>query len=209
MKKLLCTSVAGLLIGNALPAFAASTTDLTVRGLIVPSACAPSLSANGTVDVGRISIGDLNQDTRTQLTPTTLQLSINCEAPTLFAMKATDNRADSTVGVAEFGIGKTNAGERIGGYAMFLDKGTADEASVQMIWSMNNGVSWGRLWEDDVWQKDFLVSIQDPAAARVPVPAKDTLMELSVNPFILAARNLTLTEDTVIDGSATIEITYL
>jgi len=209
MKKLLCTSVAGLLIGNALPAFAASTTDLTVKGLIVPSACAPSLSANGTVDVGRISIKDLNPDAYTRLTPATLQLSINCEAPTLFAMKATDNRADSTVGVTDYGIGKTSAGERIGGYFMGLDKGTADESPVQMIWSMDNGASWVRMWEDDSWQKNMLISIQDPATPRVPMPAKDTLMELSVNTFILPARGLTITEDTLIDGSATIEIKYL
>ena len=209
MKKLLCTSVAGLLIGTALPAFAASTTDLTVKGLIVPSACAPSLSAGGTVDVGRISISDLNQDTRTQLTPTALQLSINCEAPTLFAMNVTDNRADSAASMAEFGVGKTTADERIGGFYLLLDKGIADEADVQQIASINNGSSWFRHWEDDAWASNLLVSIKQIGAASTPIPAKDTQMELTVNPFIHPAKNLTISEDTVIDGSVTVTVQYL
>ncbi|MCT7000040.1 hypothetical protein M1739_25990, partial [Salmonella enterica subsp. enterica serovar Abaetetuba] len=70
MKKLLRTSVTGVLIGCAFPVLAASTVDLTVKGLIVPSACMPSLSAE-TIDVGRVSVKDINQDTRTQLTPFT------------------------------------------------------------------------------------------------------------------------------------------
>ena len=206
MKKLLHTSIAGVLIGCAFPAFAASTVDLAVTGLIVPSACTPSLSAN-TVDVGRVSVKDLNQDTRTQLTPTTLQLGIDCESATLFAMQTTDNRADSGAH-AEYGIGKTIPGERIGGYYMTLDKGVADGATVTPIFS-TNGANWGTMRPDDLWTTTFMVSIRDPGAARVPVPAKNTQMALSVLPFILPAKNVTLTEDTPIDGSATIEVKYL
>lgn len=208
MKKLLCTSVAGLLIGNALPAFAASTTDLTVQGLIVPSACAPSLSLNGNIDLGRISVKDLNQDTRTNLTRQTLQLEVNCEAATLFAMQTTDNRAESGT-LGEYGVGVTNAGERIGGFYMLLDKASADEAPVQPIASLNNGTTWFTFWEDDAWSKNIIVSIQEPGAARVPVPRKNTQMELTVAPFILATNDLTLTEDTVLDGSVTVTVRYL
>ncbi|WP_443694653.1 DUF1120 domain-containing protein [Pseudomonas sp.] len=207
MKKLLHTSIAGVLIGCAFPAFAASTVDLAVTGLIVPSACTPSLSAS-TVDVGRVSVKDLNQDTRTQLTPTTLQLGIDCESATLFAMQTTDNRADSGAH-GEYGIGKTIPGERIGGYYMSLDKGVADGAAVTPITSFNNGATWGSLWPEDPWTTSFIVSIRDPGAARVPVPAKNTQMALSVLPFILPAKNVTITEDTPIDGSATIEVKYL
>ncbi len=208
MKKQLCTGVAAWLIGSALPALAASTTDLTVKGLIVPSACAPSLSANGVVDVGRFSVHDLNQDTWTRLTPVTLQLNINCEAPTLFAMKATDNRTDSAVSNAEFGIGKTLAGERIGGYHMELNKAIADDNNVQPIASWD-GITWFPQMEDYAWASNLLVSIQDPAGPLVPVAAQNTQIELEINPYIRAARNLTITQDTPIDGSATIEVRYL
>ncbi len=209
MKNLLCTLVAGWLIGSALPTLAASTIDLTVKGLIVPSACAPSLSANGVVDVGRFSVKDLNQDTWTRLTPVTLQLNINCEAPTLFAMTATDNRTDSAVSNAEFGIGKTLAGERIGGYYMELNKAIADDNNVQPIASMDNGTTWFPQMEDYAWASNLLVSIQDPAGPLVPVAAQNTQLELEVNAYILGTRNLTITQDTPIDGSATIEVRYL
>lgn len=208
MKKLLCTSIAGLLIGNALPAFAASTTDLTVKGQIVPSACAPSLSKND-IDLGRISVADLNQDTRTYLTATTLLLNVDCEAATLFAIKATDNRVESTDNVVEFGIGKTASGQRIGGYLMFLDKSVADQEPVGAIFSQDNGSNWHKLWSDDGWQTNFLVAIRDPAAGRTPIPAKNTQFELTVNPFILAKKDVTITEDTTIDGSVTIDVKYL
>ena len=208
MKKLLHTSIAGVLIGCAFPAFAASTVDLAVTGLIVPSACTPSLSAS-TVDVGRISVKDLNQDTRTQLTPTLLQMGIDCEASTLFALKATDNRAESGVGVGEYGIGRTAAGQRIGGYAMFLDQGVADGTPIRIIQSMNNGGTWGPQLPDDVWQTNQLISIQEVGAARVPIPAKNTQVAVSVNPFIHEAKDVTIGEDTLIDGSATIEVRYL
>jgi hypothetical protein len=208
MKKLLHTSIACVLIGCAFPAFAASTVDLTVKGLIVPSACTPSLSAS-TVDVGRISVKDLNQDTRTQLTPTLLQMGVDCEASTLFALKATDNRAESGVSVGEYGIGRTAAGQRIGGYIMFLDQGIADGTPIRIIQSMNNGLTWGTQFPDAIWQTNQLISIQEIGAPRVPVPAKNTQVALSVKPFIHAAKDVTIGEDTLIDGSATIEVKYL
>ena len=208
MKKLLHTSVAGLLIASALPALAASTVDLTVKGLIVPSACMPSLSAE-TIDVGRVSVKDLNLDTRTQLTPVTLQMGIDCEASTLFALTATDNRTDSANSIIEYGIGKTSAGQRIGGYVMFLDQGVADSNSVRLIQSADNGATWNSYGADTGWQTNRWISIQEIGAPRVPVPAQNTQVALSVKPFILPAQGLTITEDTVIDGSVTVEVLYL
>ncbi|CAD0260878.1 DUF1120 domain-containing protein [Pseudomonas veronii] len=208
MKKLLRTSVTGVLIGCAFPVLAASTVDLTVKGLIVPSACMPSLSAE-TIDVGRVSVKDLNLDTRTQLTPVTLQMGIDCEASTLFALTATDNRTDSANSIIEYGIGKTSAGQRIGGYLMFLDQGVADNTPVGMIRSSDNGTTWNSMRPDMGWQTNQLISIQEIGAARVPVPAQNTQVALSVKPFILPAQGLTITEDTVIDGSVTVEVLYL
>ena len=208
MKKLLCSSVAGLLIAGALPAFAASTIDLAVKGFIVPSACAVTLSSE-TIDVGRISVKDLNQDTRTNLPPSTLQVFTQCEGPSLFAMTATDNRSDSSNNVVEFGLGTTTAGERIGGYTMFLDQAIADETPVQMIQSLNNGSSWGRMWDDDAWQTNILVSIKQIGTASVPIPAKDMQVEMTVRPFIHPAQNLTISTDETIDGLATITLRYL
>lgn len=70
-----------LLLAITSSAFAASSVDLTVKGLITPSACTPSLP--GDVDLGKIAAKDLYQDSYTPLEKKTLQLSVNCDAATL------------------------------------------------------------------------------------------------------------------------------
>ncbi len=52
MNKSLTLLSSVLLLANALPTFAASSVDMTVTGVITPSACTPSLP--GAVDFGKI-----------------------------------------------------------------------------------------------------------------------------------------------------------
>lgn len=54
-----------LLLAMTSSVFAASSVDLSVKGLITPSACTPSLP--GDVDFGKIAAKDLNIDTSTAL----------------------------------------------------------------------------------------------------------------------------------------------
>ena len=58
----LTTLTATLLLIGAGPVWAASSQDLTVKGVITPSACAPVVSGGGTVDFGKVSVKDLNTD---------------------------------------------------------------------------------------------------------------------------------------------------
>lgn len=64
MKNYFAALSATALISVAPFAVAASSTDLTVTGVITPQACTPSLSNGGIIDNGKISAKDLN------LTPT-------------------------------------------------------------------------------------------------------------------------------------------
>ena len=93
IKKYFAALSATALIGVAPYALAASSTDLTVTGIITPSACTPTLSGGGIVDHGKFSAKDLNQTSK--LTPSqTLKLSVNCERQlTVFALTRIDNRA--------------------------------------------------------------------------------------------------------------------
>lgn len=70
-----------LLIASA-HTFAASSVDLTVKGLITPSACTPALSGGGTVDYGKISAKDLKADQQTFLPTQIVQFSVTCDAAT-------------------------------------------------------------------------------------------------------------------------------
>lgn len=64
------------------PAFAASTSDLSVKGSITPSACEPLISGGGVVDFGKMSVGSLNADQFTALPNQSLHLSVRCEGST-------------------------------------------------------------------------------------------------------------------------------
>ena len=84
-------TAATLLLGSA-HVLAASSVDLTVKGLITPSACTPTLSNGGAVDYGKISAKDLKVDQQTFLDSQTVQFTVTCDAATLMAMEAKDNR---------------------------------------------------------------------------------------------------------------------
>ncbi|PNA52870.1 hypothetical protein C1Y14_34105, partial [Pseudomonas sp. MPR-R5B] len=60
MKKPLAALATLVMLATSGAAVAASSVDLTVTGLITPTACTPSLSANGVVDHGKISAKDLS-----------------------------------------------------------------------------------------------------------------------------------------------------
>ncbi|WP_122802093.1 DUF1120 domain-containing protein, partial [Pseudomonas viridiflava] len=53
MNKHLIAVASALLITGTAPAFAASTVDLTVKGIITPNACTPGLSSGGIIDHGK------------------------------------------------------------------------------------------------------------------------------------------------------------
>ena len=75
IKKYFAALSATALIGVAPYALAASSTDLTVTGIITPNACTPTLSGGGIVDHGKFSAKDLNAGHETTALPTeTLQL---------------------------------------------------------------------------------------------------------------------------------------
>lgn len=57
MSKSLNTLIASLLLAGTGHAFAASSVDLSVKGLITPSACTPALSDGGVHEIGKLGKG--------------------------------------------------------------------------------------------------------------------------------------------------------
>lgn len=114
-------TAATLLLGSA-HVLAASSVDLTVKGLITPSACTPTLSNGGAVDYGKISAKDLKVDQQTFLDSQTVQFTVTCDAATLMAMEAKDNRegSDANNDEMEFGLGLINGTEKLGGMELRL-----------------------------------------------------------------------------------------
>ena len=199
-------TAATLLLGSA-HVLAASSVDLTVKGLITPSACTPTLSNGGAVDYGKISAKDLKVDQQTFLDSQTVQFTVTCDAATLMAMEAKDNRegSDANNDEMEFGLGLINGTDKLGGMELRMLNPVADSVPVATIGSYDGGVTWGT--ERNLMRNNLIA----PAVAGVntPIPVQLWTADLNVMPFIAKTSGLTLTNEVAIDGSVTLTVRYL
>ena len=207
MSKSVNTLIGALLIVGASQAFAASSVDLTVRGLITPSACEPALSNGGVYDIGKISAKDLNADTPTNLPQHTLQMTVTCDAATLMALEAQDNRAGSDFNndIMEFGLGMINTSEKLGAMTLHLVNALADSVAARTIASTDGGLTW--ITERNL-MRDNIVSVADNTTV-APLPVQVFTTDLVISPKIAPASTLTLNNEVNIDGSVTLTVKYL
>lgn len=201
-----------LLLAMISPAFAASSVDLTVKGLITPSACTPAMSQGGVADYGKIAVKDLQENQATALPATTLQLSVSCESATLFALNGVDNRAGSSSSPNDYsyGLGFINETERVGDYVIILQNYLADSLQVSKLASRDNGATWSENSEDAIWMRGRLTAFgNDSSGNWAPIAITTLTSDLIIHPSIAATSGLTLTQEQPIDGSATLEMRYL
>ncbi len=205
--KSLNTLFATLLLISAGSAFAASSVDLTVRGLITPSACKPDLSNGGNVDLGKISARDLNADKPTTLAGQSLQLSVTCDAQTLMALEAKDNRKGSAY-IEQydlFGLGLINSTEKLGAMEMRLINPVADGLAGRMIASEDGGLTW---YYERYFTHDNILSVAN-IGIDAPLPVQLFTADMMISPIIAPASGLTLNNEVAIDGSVTLTVKYL
>ncbi|TFY92628.1 DUF1120 domain-containing protein [Pseudomonas kairouanensis] len=207
MNKTLNTLCAALLISSTSNAFAASSVDLTVRGLITPSSCEPSLPSGGNVDIGKISAKDLNTDRPTFLASHAMQITVTCDAATLLAIEAKDNRdgTDYDNNTMMFGLGLINGSEKLGGMELRLTNAIADGVASRTIASLDNGLTW---FTERNLMRTNIVSVAD-ATTDAPIAVQSLTSDLSIHPVIAPASGLTLNNEVAIDGSVTLTVKYL
>jgi hypothetical protein len=210
MNKHLSLLTAALLLTGASSTFAASSTDLTVKGVITPTACTPSLSSNGVIDYGKISAKDLNQTTTTFLGRTTLQLSVDCEAASSFALHLADNRPDSSITpLLLYGLGLVNTNERLGGFYLSYDGAITENGSKELLGSIDQGQTWSN-YEGEAINPGTWAAFGDRATGKwFPAAIKHLTVNMHVGAFIARADSLTLTQEVPIDGHATLEVRYI
>ncbi|RFD27930.1 hypothetical protein CER19_16775 [Pseudomonas sp. GL93] len=209
MKTRLPLLSSALLLAMSSSTFAASSVDLTVKGLITPSACSPSLSSGGIVDHGKVAAKDLKLDHWTLLGNHMLQLTINCEAATLLALKGIDNIGNAFDPRNSYGLDLVG-GKKLGEYLLVLSNPSADDAAISMIESANNGLTWQESFPGDVWPITSLASFGDRSSGRwAPTPVKQVTADLLVQTLIAPTANMDLTTEVAINGSATLEVKYL
>ncbi|QOQ73520.1 DUF1120 domain-containing protein [Pseudomonas poae] len=203
----------GLVTGMA---HAASTAELTVSGLITPMACTPVLSAGGLVDFGKISQKDLNQATATRLPLKTLTLTVSCNAPGRYALRMRDNR-DGTAHVNSeiyYGLGLDTAGNKLGVYSVKFDpkQTVADTFPVTYgTESTTGGVAWRTSNTNpiDIGSRSLLGFTDVVGSTAGPSAIQNLTSTLTLEAVINAKQNLDLSVDTLMDGSATLEVVYL
>lgn len=211
------TALPALLLAlSAAPAQAASSIDLSVLGRIIPTACTPLLSAGGVIDYGKISHQDLNLEQGTRLPVKTLQISIDCNAPSRYALRMRDNRDGSATVNSEiyYGLGFDRSGNRIGLYSMSFDprQTQADtSASIYGTESTTGGVAWrtANLNPIDIGANSYLGFTDIEGSVAGPSAIGTLTGTVSIHTVISARRNLDLSVDTPLDGSATLEVVYL
>jgi len=204
IKKYFAALSATALIGVAPYALAASSTDLTVTGIITPNACTPSFPGGGEVNYGKIPTKDLSQTSLTRLTTQTKQLNVACGAPTTFAMHVIDNRPGTTSST-HFGLGLTPADEKLGHFVPWIYNVVADGGSARSILSVNQGNTWQLAPHIAPNQYLSVSSMTDTT----PIAAENISMDVQIRAWIARADGLTLTDDVAIDGSMTFEMKYL
>ncbi|WP_223450544.1 MULTISPECIES: DUF1120 domain-containing protein [unclassified Pseudomonas] len=205
IKKYFAALSATALIGVAPYALAASSTDLTVTGLITPNACTPTLSDGGIVDHGKLSAKDLHLDKPTPLPTKTLQLAVNCDAATAFRLLPTDNRLGTVGANHDFGLGFINGDQKLGSFYVRFMAPMADGVAVQPLWSNTNGNTWstGNLVEHNILSA--FGAVGGPAT---PIAIKELLTDLRIRTAIARADSLDLTNEVALDGSVTITMAY-
>ena len=186
--------------------FAASSTDLTVTGLITPSACTPTLADGGNIDIGKVPAKNLNPIANTEVGNHYMAFNVNCDAPVLFAVKSIDNRPDTNIASPLFfGVGLTPADEKLGYFWPFVANLQADGLNAAAIRSTDGGESWTRA--TTINSNELLAT--SIIGTTTPIAVKDLSMLLWINTYIARADSLTLNEEVPIDGSMTLEIKYL
>lgn len=208
-------TLAGLSCAMMNTASAADSVDLKVTGTISMGSCTPTFD-NSAVDFGKISAASLQADHTTSLGTKQVSLKIHCEAARSVGFTITDNAPgvpDYPVGGmtldTEFGLGKTAAGEPLGGFNIKLSSVTMDGTAGDVLSSADTGKTFAAFTGaadnagTTVWSAGAAGT--DSAAA----PATDFVYGMDVTAALAQSGDLTLTDGATLAGSATFTLTYL
>lgn len=206
MKPLFTAIAASLMLLSYTGAHAASTVDLTVKGLITPSACTPSLSSGGVIDHGKISAKDLRPDNPTRIGTHVMTMAVVCDSAIRFALHSVDNRAGSSISTFDYGLGLINGTQKLGWFQLRLLNPIADGVAVQPIASFNGQDNW---YSEQFWDSGLYMSVATMDDATQPVAMKELMVDLEMTTSIARTDGLDLSNEVTLDGSATLEVKYL
>lgn len=232
MKKLLVATAVAMTLSAAAHA-ADGTAVLKLTGTLTNEPCMPTLSGGGTVDFGTKHLDELSATDTTQLGSKDLTLSIACTAPTKMGWTIVDDRADSKAGIyveggwteddivfgssssMQFGVGKTAGGVKIGSYSVSLSNtaSTADGVAMPITYGSmgQDSLAWsdlGSTYDFVVGSGDVIYTVSD-SSSNNPLAFTNAVFPLRISLAVQKTDTLAITEETPIDGQATITMVYL
>lgn len=196
--------------------FAASSTELTVTGLITPVSCTPSLSNNGLIDFAKISRQDLSVDKRTRLRDRTLDLNIQCNAPARFALLMRDNRDGSAIVNSEiyYGLNRDSSGNKVGLYSLNFDPATTVVDDLPQVFrtdSTTGGIAWSSSNSRSIpiGARSYLGFTNVAGSNAGPIAIQSLTSRVTLETVISPTSELDLSTEVPLDGSATLDVVYL
>lgn len=220
MKKVILASLIALASASA---FAEPTAVLKVHGTLTNAACSPSIGNGGVIDYGFIRLGDLSATENNKIGMKQVPVTITCTAPTKVGFTILDNRADSNAQLPldiggnqnqsakyyTYGVGTTTEGVKIGNYGMWMTDVTADGNTVDPV-SNNHD------WEASKWHKTgiprsdaFTTTSFAATGTEAPIAITTANFNFVTNLTIRDTTTLAITDDTPLDGQATMTLVYL
>ncbi|EOC1315359.1 DUF1120 domain-containing protein [Cronobacter turicensis] len=211
---------------------AADSVDLKVTGKLVKGSCAPALENGGVVDFGNIPLENLSKTNVNQLGRRNINLTITCDTAIPVAWQAVDNKHTSVQDISvtnglydgsacfasdnHFGLGKTAGNVNIGDYCVIVNKDAMTVDGVKAVFTQTNykvsNGAWSTLSGGDVLngvngQWRYISASEEGSTA--PVPGKVFVYPLVISAAVQGTDTLAVTDNTPLDGSATISLVYL
>ncbi|ASG89709.1 DUF1120 domain-containing protein [Salmonella enterica] len=228
MKKLIIAASVAMALSAA--AHADSTAVLKLQGVLTNDACIPTLDGGGVVDFGTKYINTLSKTETNQLGNKDLNLTISCSSPTKVAFSVGDDRADSVANVTienvgwfagetawsmgtRFGAGKTAGNVNIGAYSITMNKDgiTADGSSAKALQGAGN-TDWSEFGgesKDTIQSNNAYGYTVGNTNDNTPNAFTTAVFPLRIALAVQKTDTLAITDDTPIDGQATITLHYL
>ena len=230
MKKILLASTLALCVTSAFAADPSAV--LNVKGTLTNAACTPELGNGGVVDYGFIRLGELSATEVNQIGQKNIDLKINCTSDTKVGFSISDDRYSSKVSSIKidkayfdgttttnssnnFGAGVTADNVKIGSWALSAktDSITADGNAVDFIQSLGYAEVSDMVWTSNATKGVIAPTGQVYTAAASgtlePVAFKTATFPLVTTLAIQDTTTLAITDDTPVDGQATITLRYL
>ncbi|MFL1388230.1 DUF1120 domain-containing protein [Pseudomonas tritici] len=191
--------------------------ELRLQARFAPAACTPSLSNGGHINLGKLSVNDLQADRDTPLPPRDVVVTVACDAPTHFALRLQDNREGSATGPADastYGLGLDARQQKIGRYGLTFDPTRASADSLPALYrtdSASGGVPWSTASSSPlaIAANRYLGFAATLGSSAGPVAIQTLSATASLEAVIAPLNALDLGNEVRLDGAATLEITYL